>query len=870
MDRQVSITLTFVDLATGALERTAGMIGTSLGSLAGAATSTFSSLPSIVGGVVGKVGGLVTGLAGKIGGLFSSMFGGASTLSSLFIGPMLIGVGGSLVKVAADAEQTRVAFQTLLRSAPEAGNLMEWLTKYSLVTPLTRTQLEETARTFLAFGQTLAQTKIGVQAVTETTSALGISQDRQQAITENLGKIYQSTTASMRHLNFEMWQGVPVGKLLAEAVNEGSLKLSGFSNGAETAAGASKKLTTAFNSATKSNKYMNDEIKIGEERLKNATSAHKVNQTTVDSARLSLEKLKDTQSANNTTIAQYTVAQGNLGKALGGTSEKLKELTRDQIEAVLKQNEGKNIAIALEEQMLKTFGGAALRQVKTFSGAMSNFADVFHYVVQVAMGVTLQGDVVAGGFFDKIRNAAANLIEYLTNHVDTITNFANKFLTAKGTMTAFASFAVGILIPAITGIVAPLLILGAKWILVGLAIQKFIEMTGGMEAWKTRIVTAFDFIKAKLDEFKGKWSEIKDKIDSVIDPIANKIQGLKNLLVFGSIASPIPASWGEVFKTVGEDLKIVAHILLGVLKPAWDSLKQALKDLNPLMKQWGELLKLWGPALLLFATGVLVVALALLTGFLTALSQLVSGVVLFVTGIVQIFTGLFKIIVGIFSFNGELIKQGFHELWDGIHNIVLGFVNMTLGTIWGFIKGIIQFFTNLYDVLVGKSIIPDLINAIVQWFASLPDKIYGLIDNFIKGVCDKFGSMVKSATSWGESLISNFIQGIRSALRNLGGAAKAIADKMGLSDLLKEHGGIVPGPIGAPIPIIAHGGELITPRGTNTMSPFGGGSGGGTTVNINFNGGVMMDSPERVAQLATAIEKVLGRKNELARYGVGY
>ena len=82
-----------------------------------------------------------------------------------------------------------------------------------------------------------------------------------------------------------------------------------------------------------------------------------------------------------------------------------------------------------------------------------------------------------------------------------------------------------------------------------------------------------------------------------------------------------------------------------------------------------------------------------------------------------------------------------------------------------------------------------------------------------------------------------------------------------------QHGGIVPGPIGQPMPAIVHGGERITPRGGVDESAK---SMGGDGITININGSVTMDSEERVRELARLIMRMLGRESELSRYGVGY
>jgi phage-related minor tail protein len=50
----------------------------------------------------------------------------------------------------------------------------------------------------------------------------------------------------------------------------------------------------------------------------------------------------------------------------------------------------------------------------------------------------------------------------------------------------------------------------------------------------------------------------------------------------------------------------------------------------------------------------------------------------------------------------------------------------------------VGFFTWLYNELVGHSIIPDLINGIVDWFKSLPDKISQGLSNLWSAIVEPF------------------------------------------------------------------------------------------------------------------------------------
>lgn len=52
------------------------------------------------------------------------------------------------------------------------------------------------------------------------------------------------------------------------------------------------------------------------------------------------------------------------------------------------------------------FGGMMDKQSKTFNGVVSNIKDGFGQVLRGAVGVTPAGDIVAGGVFDRIKNAA--------------------------------------------------------------------------------------------------------------------------------------------------------------------------------------------------------------------------------------------------------------------------------------------------------------------------------------------------------------------------------------------------------------------------------------------------------------------------------
>jgi hypothetical protein len=120
----------------------------------------------------------------------------------------------------------------------------------------------------------------------------------------------------------------------------------------------------------------------------------------------------------------------------------------------------------------------------------------------------------------------------------------------------------------------------------------------------------------------------------------------------------------------------------------------------------------------------------------------------------------------------------------------------------------------------------------------------GLIDSMRTGT-QTAGQLF---TQFGESVIAELERmAVQAAITNIfsslipGGPAVAggiapgagVAPAGGLLGLFGlQHGGDVPGPIGQPIPIIAHGGERVERASARTDR------GGGDTINLNFRGGI--------------------------------
>lgn len=205
--------------------------------------------------------------------------------------------------------------------------------------------------------------------------------------------------------------------------------------------------------------------------------------------------------------------------------------------------------------------------------------------------------------------------------------------------------------------------------------------------------------------------------------------------------------------------------------------------------------------------------------FITGIVQVISGIVGFIT---DLLTGHFEKLGGDLGRIWLGIQNMFAGVWHFIQGIFQSTIGAIVGFISGFVQGIIGFFQKLYDELVGHSIIPDMITGILQWIGSLPgkaiafvvdlvtrfitwistlkaqaelhfaelvlaivlkiqgwvtslvrlaetlrDQFISRVQSFVAGVksfiTNGFTAIVNLATSWGSSIINNFLAGLKNA-----------------------------------------------------------------------------------------------------------
>lgn len=232
--------------------------------------------------------------------------------------------------------------------------------------------------------------------------------------------------------------------------------------------------------------------------------------------------------------------------------------------------------------------------------------------------------------------------------------------------------------------------------------------------------------------------------------------------------------------------------LASTFAPILSKFQDLWQQLVPLFQQ------LWQAAqpilTVLGAIGVLIVGVLVgaINGIIKALAAVLSDLAPFIGGIVQMFTGLVQIVGGLLKILVDLFTGNFGAIGDDIGMVVQGILNLfggffqSLGSLVnaglaaiinffiGFVQGVIGFFEMLFDHLVGHSIIPDMINGIINWIAQLPGRALAFVANLYNGFTQKMTSLKNWLLGIGGDILSalqspfqkayNFITGLWSGL----------------------------------------------------------------------------------------------------------
>lgn len=282
-------------------------------------------------------------------------------------------------------------------------------------------------------------------------------------------------------------------------------------------------------------------------------------------------------------------------------------------------------------------------------------------------------------------------------------------------------------------------------------------------------------------------------------------------------AKSVRESWNNFYDVVIGPIVDAFKTLWADIVQAFNQIKNAIMDNTGSWKSWGGFLKELWMGVWAFLKGAFALISGILQGVVGALGSLFKAVGSIISGVIKIFKGLTDFLAGVFTGDWSRAWEGIKQIWNGLWDVIIGTLANVGEAIWrlvkGIVTGIINFFKELYNTLVGNSIIPDMVKAIIVWFNKLTAPIRSVM-NAIAAIFKSFASTVRTFVGYfskGIGEIIGYFSSLGGKIRNaLSGAASWLYNTgknivQGLVNGVRSMGGylrnailnLIPGPVRA-------------------------------------------------------------------------
>lgn len=302
----------------------------------------------------------------------------------------------------------------------------------------------------------------------------------------------------------------------------------------------------------------------------------------------------------------------------------------------------------------------------------------------------------------------------------------------------------------------------------------------------------FEFFKGEGDSLKTQLSEsfngIRDAIQPLFDWLSNfwaehgdKIIGF--VQVIGYWLGTVLVGY---FKVMWSVIRGGFDILVGVISGVWTAISGviigALDVIMGIYKTFkgifiGDWETSWEGIKQIFS------------GLWTAIQGILVGAWKILSGVVK---GGVRIIAGIIGAFGGDAEAAFEKMWTGITGWFQKGWDWIIGILGGIKDWIVGVWDNIYMILVGNSIVPDMVNAIVGWFRNMGQWLLGIVNSIRDWIVGGFQNLYNQGvaiwnalrtyvqalwsafTTWILSRVANFVNRFVSGFNNLRTRAQKI------------------------------------------------------------------------------------------------
>lgn len=409
-------------------------------------------------------------------------------------------------------------------------------------------------------------------------------------------------------------------------------------------------------------------------------------------------------------------------------------------------------------------GATVLGAIITVGGAIASLFNPITLIIGAAAAIGAAWAGNWGGIRDKTQEVIDFIRPYVEGAVSSIRSFweengASILATVQTTWGTVQSTVV-------TTIATISEILGQ----LGERIKPGIDM---LAEFATQIVSAFKSggIKGAVQQFLNLWPAIKTVIMATISNVVAWLSskfGTDLTGIFGRARSVIQTAWSSIRAIISSVIAVIGP----ALSTFWENLKGSFSSFAPIADSfkaiWPSLQTVLQAALATIGAAIVVV-IGLVTGvingiaeaigpFMETIANVVNYIVLAFGDVLDFFISFYDMFVGMVTGNGELFVQGWKGMVEavislvtnlalGIGELIVGLGQTLAALIQGIVDGVIGFFTHLYEELVGHSIVPDMVNAIIAWVVSLKDQFIALVFNLALTVLNKFLELKTNAVA---------------------------------------------------------------------------------------------------------------------------
>lgn len=280
--------------------------------------------------------------------------------------------------------------------------------------------------------------------------------------------------------------------------------------------------------------------------------------------------------------------------------------------------------------------------------------------------------------------------------------------------------------PKLSGVVASI---GATFAKVGPAISGVLGsigsvfgLTGGaaIAAGAAVVAAAIAAVVGVVVFLKENWEAMGNVVEGFFNKnIAPRLEAIK-----------------QSFKHIGEALGPVGEAIANVVK----KIAEWFASID-WIKKIGEVFEFIGGVVVAVVGGAI-------AGAIDTFVMLIQNAVRIVEGVVDVVSGVVKAVVALCSRDLQAAGDAVKQIGEGILKVFQGLYNSTIGVVANWVKGIIDWCIQMWDELVGHSIIPDMCDAIINCFKTMFTNVINGIKEWVKNVLQKCKDLWNDLKNW--------------------------------------------------------------------------------------------------------------------------